>query len=193
MRDRQRIFGAGYAAAQDGIDVDLKFRVLGEQLQLLIEHFEALLGYFVRRHVVYADLKILKPGPVKGFNAGRNQEIPIGDEARHNTVFSYARDDAVEFRVQQRLTAADGYDRGAHGAQAVDSLEHLIGGNWLRKIIEFVAIRAGEIAATDRDDVHEQGMFRGGKSLDDHAPLTHLAMCGQQPASNFLLSRHDVE
>src|ERR1700693_5988137 len=94
--------------------------------------------------------------------------------------------------MQQRLTTADGNDRCAHRTKPVDSREHLIRRNRVRKIIEFIAIRAGEIAAANWNDVHQQGMLCGSESLGDHAPLAHLSMDGEQSASNFLLSRHDL-
>ncbi len=36
-RDGKRVFGIFYAAAEDGVDIDLKLGVLGEQDQLLVE------------------------------------------------------------------------------------------------------------------------------------------------------------
>ena len=47
--------------------------------------------------------------------------------------------------------------RRAQVGQLIDALKHLLGGDRLREIVEFVAIGAGQIAAADGDDVRQKG------------------------------------
>ena len=108
----------------------------------------------------------------------------------HDAVLADACDDRVQLRMQQRLAAADGNDRCAHRAQPVDSLEHFLRRHRLRKIVEFVAVRAGQIAAADGNDMHQQRMARGDKSLRDHAELAQFAMRREQFSANFLACGH---
>jgi hypothetical protein len=41
-RDGEGIFRIFHSAAEHGVDVHLKHRVIGQQLQLLVEHLQAL-------------------------------------------------------------------------------------------------------------------------------------------------------
>ena len=59
-------------------------------------------------------------------------------------------------------------------AEAVDAAQHFSGVHRLREIVEFVAIRAGQIAAADRNDVHQQRMPRGRETLGEHASSRSL-------------------
>ncbi len=61
----QGVFGNSYAAAQDRIDVDLKFGVLGEQDQFLVEHLEAFLRSLVGHGVIDADLQVIEAGAIE--------------------------------------------------------------------------------------------------------------------------------
>ena len=81
--------------------------------------------------------------------------------------------------MQQRFAAADGDDGGAHGAQAIDAAEHILGGDRVREVVEFIAIGAGQIAAARGDDVHEQRMLGGDEALGDHAQLAQAAMSAE--------------
>ena len=62
LADDQRVVGLLDAAADHGVDVDVEVGVLGEQLQLLVEHLEALLGDLVGLDVVDRDLHVVEPG-----------------------------------------------------------------------------------------------------------------------------------
>ncbi len=159
-RHRQRVLRIFHAAAQHGIDVHLKHGVLGQQLQFLIEHLEALFGDFVGHRVVDADLQILEPGAVQPLNAFGRQQVAVRDDPRQDSVAAHPRDDLVKLRMQQRLAAADRHDRRAHLRQTIDPPEHFGDLDWLREIVEFIAIRAGKIASPDRNDVHQQRMPR---------------------------------
>ncbi len=60
LAHHQRVFGIVNAAAQHRVDVHVKQRVLGQDLQLLVEHLQALLRHVVRHHVVDADLHVIE-------------------------------------------------------------------------------------------------------------------------------------
>ena len=65
LSHHQRVFRIVNAAAQHRIDVHVKQRVLGQNLQLLVQHLQALLRHLVRHHVVDADLHVIQPGVVQ--------------------------------------------------------------------------------------------------------------------------------
>ena len=66
------------------------------------------------------------------------------------------RDDVVEFGMQHRLAAADGDDGSAQRRQSIEPPEHFLGWHRRGKIVEFVAVRAGKVAAAHRNDMHQQ-------------------------------------
>ncbi len=140
--------------------------------------------------VVDADLQIFEAGAIQPLDALRHQQVTVGDHPGDDAVFADAPDDGVQIGMQQRLAAADGDDGGAHRAQQVDAAKHFLGGNGLGKIVEFIAIRAGKIAAARGNDVHQQRMPRGNHAFDDHAQFAQLAMRGAHFLSNFLLQGH---
>jgi hypothetical protein len=91
----------------------VKIGVLGQQLQLLVEHLEALLGNLVGHHVVDGDLQMVEPGAVQPLDAFRRQQIAVGDHPGDHAALANVRHDPVEVGMQQRFAAGDGDDRGA--------------------------------------------------------------------------------
>src|SRR5215472_6751228 len=116
MRNGERIFGIFDSAAQHGIDIHLKFRVLGQDLELLIQHLETLLRDFIGLRVIDADLQVFKSGAIESLDALTDQQIAIRDQTRHDPVLADTRDDHVQVRMEQRLAAANRYDGCSHGA-----------------------------------------------------------------------------
>ena len=64
MGDGQSVLRVRDAAAQDRIDVYLKFGIFGQKFELLIQHFEAFLGNIIRFHVINADLQVFQAGAI---------------------------------------------------------------------------------------------------------------------------------
>jgi hypothetical protein len=69
--------------------------MLGQQLQLLIKNFEALLRYLIRHDVVDTDLQIVEPGIVQFFDAVGRQQITVGDQTCQGGVFADAGNDVI--------------------------------------------------------------------------------------------------
>ena len=86
MGDGERVLGMVDAAAEHGIDIDVKFGVLGKELELLVEHFEAFLRDFVGLGVVDADLQVFKAGAIEALDAVGHQQIAVGDHAGDDAV-----------------------------------------------------------------------------------------------------------
>ena len=122
LADDQRILRMVNAAAHHGIDVHMKIRVLGEQLEFLVEDFQALLGDFVRHHVVDGDLQVFQAGAVQPLYPLRGQEVAIGDDGGDGSVTADGADDFVEVGVEERFSAADGDDAGAHPGQEFNEI-----------------------------------------------------------------------
>jgi len=192
MSDGQSVLRIANAASEDRIDVHLKFGVLGQEFELLIQNSQALLRNIVGLDIVDADLQIFEPGAIQALDAVGNEQIPIGDHPGDDSILPDSGDDGVELGMQQRLTAADSDDGSAHLAETIDAAKHFLGGDGLREIVEFIAIRAGKIAATNRNDMSEQRVAGGEKSFGDHARFTQLAMGRERSSANFLLEGHAI-
>ena len=72
LRHHDRVVRIVNAAAHHGVDVDVKFGVFGQQLQLLIQHLQALLRDVVRHDVVDRNLHVIQPGLVQPLDAVRS-------------------------------------------------------------------------------------------------------------------------
>src|SRR5579859_5469015 len=93
-----------------------------------------------------------------------------------------AANDVIKLRMQQRFTAADSNERGAQGSQLVHATIHLFQWNWIREIVIFIAIGAGEIAAPHGNDVDLNWMVRRKQTLRDHFEFAKSAVRGLEPA-----------
>ncbi len=149
----------------------MKIGVLGQQLQLFVEHLEALLRNIVGHDVVDRNLQVVEPGVVQALDAVGHQQISVGDHAGDHAAAADARDDQVQIGVEQRFAAADGDDVGAQIGQAVEPLVHGLDGHGLRDIVVFVAVAAGQVAAAHGNHVRQHGVIRRSQSLEDHAPF----------------------
>ena len=167
--------------------------MLGQKLELLIQHLQALLRNVVRRHIVDGDLQPLQPRAVQALNALGHQQVAVGNHAGNHAARADAPDNVVEIRVKQRLAAADGNDRRAQLRQLVDAPEHGLGRNRLREVVKLVAVLAGKIAAPHRDDVRQQRMVRRQESPGDHLRATQVALQRAPAASQFCLGRNHGE
>src|SRR5579862_696896 len=94
--------------------------------------------------------------------------------------------------MQQRFAATDRNYARPHFAEPVDSTEHFLGWNRVRNIVKLVAVSAGEIAPPGRNDVYQQRVARGDKSLRYHANRPQPAMGCKGLASNFLCKFHHL-
>ena len=73
----------------------MKVGVFGEELQFLIQNFEAFLRDFVRRDVVYRDLQPFQAGAIQLLNTVGGQQIAIRDQSGDDAVFPDAANDLV--------------------------------------------------------------------------------------------------
>jgi hypothetical protein len=176
--DGERVLRMVNTAAHHRIDVYVKIRVLGEQLQLLVENFQTLFRNFIGIHVVDGNLQPLESSAVQAPDSFRNQQIAVGDEAGDHTVGANAVDHVVEFGMQQRFAARNCDDGRAQRAQFVDAAEHFVRGHWLREIVELVAVGAGQIAAADRNDVRKDRMVGGSQGAGGHGCPAQVAVQG---------------
>src|SRR5262249_9409792 len=132
--DRERIVRVADAAAHYRVDVYVKLRVFGQQLQLLVEHLEALLRYLVGHDVVDRDLEMFQPGTVEPLDSLRHQQVPVGDHPGDHAAAAYVRNDQIQIGMQQRLAAADGNDVRAQIGQVIQPLVHRLNRNRLRYV-----------------------------------------------------------
>src|SRR5271163_3699084 len=95
------------STAQYRIDVDVKDRMLGQHLQLLVENFQAFFRDIIRLNVVDTDLQMLQPGVVQLLDAIRHQEIPVGDQSRDHAMAPDMRDQPVKLGMEQRFASAE--------------------------------------------------------------------------------------
>jgi hypothetical protein len=73
----------------------------------------------------------------------------------------------------------------------VEAREQGVQRNGLGEIVELVAVGAGEIAPSHRDDVSEDGMIGGGQAFRNHADLPRTSMDRfPAPPETFRQTRH---
>jgi len=101
----------------------------------------------------------------------------------------------VQLRMQQRFPAADRDHGSAQIAQLIHPPQHLFGRHGLRKIIELVAVGAGQIAAPDRDQMRQQRMVRRHHGLQDlpqsmNVPFRRLKLLGRRNATDPVVIRN---
>src|SRR5579862_173253 len=96
------------AAAHHRIDVHVKFGVLCQQLQLLVQDLQTLLGNVVRSYVVHADLHVLETGPIQSPDTVGRQQVPVGDHAGDCAAAADVGDDLLDIRMQHGLAAKIG-------------------------------------------------------------------------------------
>src|SRR5579875_2288115 len=154
------------APAQHGIDIDVKVRVLRQNLELFIEHLQAFFGDIVGHDVVDADLQVIQPGFVQLLYATVRQQIAVGNEPGEQRVLTDGADDFVQVRMQQRLAAAEGNDAGFEAAEQRDAVTNGIERHGFRVAVVLVAIGAGEITAADRDNMRHDRMVRTHSAPD---------------------------
>ncbi len=105
----------------------MKFGVLGQHLELLVQHLQALLRDVVRLHVVDRNLHVIQAGAVQALDAVGHQQVAVGDHAGDDAAAAHGGDDLVQIRVQQRLAAGKRDDAGAQVGQLVDAADHDVG------------------------------------------------------------------
>jgi hypothetical protein len=98
--------------------------------------------------------------------------IKPGDHA----VGADAADDVIELGMHERLAAGNGDDCGAERAQLVDAAVHFVDRHGLGKIVELVAIGAGQIAAAHGDDVRQQRVVGRGERMRGHLRSADIAV-----------------
>ena len=94
------VFRVTNAAADHRVDVDPELGVLGQQLQFLVQHLQALLGDVGGVQVVNADLQVIQPGAVQLLDTIRRQQVAVGDQSRDDPVLANVPDDLVQLRMQ---------------------------------------------------------------------------------------------
>src|SRR3954452_6394225 len=74
--------------------------------------------------------------------------------------------------MQRGLPTAESDNAGPERAEFVDPLQHLGSGNRPRVFIEFIAVRASQVAAPSRYDLSQNWMVRGRHGPRKHPRLT---------------------
>ncbi len=185
LADSERILRMANPAAHHGIDVHVKFGMLGQQLQLTVEHLQAFLRNFVGIDVINRNLQPLQPRAVQPLDALRNQQVSVRDQPRNDPPLAHMVNDVIQLWMQHRFAAADRNHGSAQILQPIDASQHLVGRHGLGKIIELVAVGASQIAAPDRNEMREQRMIRRHDRLQDlpqsvRVPLHRLKFAAQR-------------
>src|SRR5262245_37650984 len=89
--------------------------------------------------------------------------------------------------MKERLAAAERDDASAELGELVDPSKELVGQNRFGVVVELVAVRAGEVAAANRNDVRRDGPCRVTEGLREHARLAE----SPSEAANAAGQRHD--
>src|SRR5712691_1825123 len=124
LADGECILRNVYPASHHRIDVHMEISILGEELQLLVEHFQTFLRDLVRIHVINRNLQPLQASAVQPLDSLRDQQVAICNHPGNDAVLANACDDLVQLRMQQRLTANDSDDCSSQVPALVDALEN---------------------------------------------------------------------
>ncbi len=163
----------GDAAADDGVDVDVKVGVLREpDEQLGVEDLERLFETSSGMTLSMEICRWSRPAVFRRSIRSRHQVVAVGDHAGHGTGLADAGDDGVEVGCSERLAARDGDDRGAQTAQLVDAALHLGKRNGVGVVVELVAVGAGQVAAAHGHDVRHVRVRRVQQRPADAYQLT---------------------
>ncbi len=98
LADGERVLRIADAAADHRIDIHVEVGMLGEQLQLLVQHLQALLRDLVRSNVVDRNLQPFQPGAVQALNTFRHQQIAVRDQPGDHAAFANAVNDLDRVR-----------------------------------------------------------------------------------------------
>src|SRR3954471_13189598 len=90
----------------------------------------------------------------------------------NRALFPYTPDEQIQIRMQRGLPAAESDDAGPERAEFVDPPQHIGSGNRPRVFIEFIAVRAGQVATPDRYDLSQNRMVSGCHCPRKHPRLT---------------------
>jgi hypothetical protein len=139
---------------------------------------------FNRLNAVYECL--LQNAPANGFedeteqvpNAFRGQQISVGDEGGNALMAADTADQLVEVGMQQRFTAAERNDLRPKLRKPIDAVQHVSRGYWRRDFVVLVAVRAGEIAAPDGNDLRIDRVPVALERASDHFCLTKASRQG---------------
>src|SRR5579862_3552252 len=181
--DGQCILGVTDASADHGVDVDVEFGVLGQHLQLLVEHLERLFGDVVGIHIINRYLHVVEAGAIEALDALDVEQIAIGDHAGDGAGFSDSLDDVIQLGMGQGLAAGDADHGRTQAAEVVDAAVHLLEGDGLGDLVVLVAVGAGEIAEARGDDLGKDGVAGGSQGASDHAIFADFSGYGFEPPS----------
>src|SRR5271154_2110263 len=126
MADGERVLRVLDASADHGVNVHVEGGVFGEELQLLVEDLEALLGDLVGLDVNDRDLHVIESGLVEALDAVGHEEVAVGDHSGNAAVMADASDYLVELGMSERLAAGDGDDAGSEAGAGGDAVKHLV-------------------------------------------------------------------
>src|ERR1700756_3237136 len=119
---------------------------------------------------------MLDPSPIQPLDALRRQQKAVGDDGGDYTVGTDRPNDLVQVRMEQRFPSADVDDLCSQPGQQVDATKHLLCRHGRGHLVILVAISAGEIAPSHRDDVSKYWMVSRLDGTSDHARLTQPAL-----------------
>ena len=100
VADCQGVLGIPDATSHHGIDIHVKIGVLGQKLELSVQHLQALFRNLVGRDIVDADLQVVQPRAVQAFDALGGEQVAVGDHARDHALAADVRDDQIQIRMQ---------------------------------------------------------------------------------------------
>src|SRR5215470_3218447 len=112
------------------------------------------------------------------------KEISIRDHSRNDSVLTDSLDNQVEFWMQQRLAPANGDDGRSKFSKAIDTAVHRLDRHWLRDVVVFVTVSAGEIAAPHWHDMCHYGMVGVRESFTDHPKFADSSRSCSEVASH---------
>ena len=107
---------------------------------------------------------MFEPGLIQALDAFGHEQIAVGDESGDHAALANVANHFVEIGMKERFASADGDDGGAEAREIVEAALHFFERNWIREIVELIAIGAGKIASAHGNNVRENWRARGNSA-----------------------------
>ena len=148
----------GRSRSDDAAHDDFEFGQTADDFEFIAKPVEDLDRDIVGLDSVHADLEMLKTGIVEFIDDFFSKERGVRYHLdRRHADFPGIAYQIEYFGVEQRLAAAEFDGQSAQSLEFVDARTKHVCGDWIRAVIEFVAVTAFEVAAARDDELRKEG------------------------------------
>src|SRR5271165_2319467 len=93
------------ATANHRVDIYVEVGVFGQQLQLLVEHLQRLLGNVVGHDIVDTDLEVIEAGAIQPLDAVGRKQIAVRNNGGDDRVLANVSNELIQLGMQKWFAA----------------------------------------------------------------------------------------